>query len=183
MKSTFWRRMTRLRGFDINWDKTYSTFSFIVSASLKWFSIKARRLRSNVELKAVAESRTRLVPCVSAASRAFSDSFIKKFRQKENKNGSLSYFYKDRAPYSADPPKWSHTNKARDFRWKERRVKRRSICIKCTNDCLLRSAGLNSPAGGEKKESKKKTRDFLQHSCDANKSRRWKQTRISPAKI
>ena len=29
--------------------------------------------------------------------------FIKKFRQKENKNGSLSYFYKDRTPYSADP--------------------------------------------------------------------------------
>ncbi len=33
--------------------------------------------------------------------------FITKFRQKENKNGSLSYFYKDRAPYSADPKKCS----------------------------------------------------------------------------
>lgn len=40
---------------------------------------------------------------LALASPTFSDSFIKNFRQKENKNGSPSYFYKDRTPYSADP--------------------------------------------------------------------------------
>lgn len=53
------------------------------------------------------------------------------------------------------------------------------MCIKCANDCLLRSAGLNSPAGGGKKREGEKKRDFLQQSCDANKSRRWKRTRIN----
>jgi len=96
-----------------------------------------------------------------SASPTFSDSFIKNFRQKENKNGSLSYFYKDRAPYSADPKFFSDKNKAREFRSKERRVKRRIICIKCVNDCLLRSAGLNSPAGGEKKTERRKKNERL----------------------
>lgn len=120
-----------------------------------------------------------------SASPAFSDSFIKNFRQKENKNGSLSYFYKDRAPYSADPTFFSDKNKAREFRSQERRVKRRIICIKCVNDCLLRSAGLNSPAGRGKKnrEEEKKTRDFLQQSCDAKNTHKWKQTGIPPAKM
>lgn len=96
-----------------------------------------------------------------SASPTFSDSFIKNFRQKENKNGSLSYFYKDRAPYSADPKFFSDKNKAREFRSKERRVKRRIICIKWANDCLLRSAGLNSPAGGEKKKTRGKKNERL----------------------
>lgn len=149
--------MSRLKGFDKNWDETYSTLSSILSASLKLFSIKARRFCSDVKFKTIRDAIRGFWRSSSpvSASPTFSDSFIKKFRQKENKNGSLSYFYKDRAPYSADPKKCSHKNKARGFRWKERGVNRHVICIKCTNDCFLRSAGLNSPAGGEKKERKK----------------------------
>jgi len=155
--------------------------SFPIKATSSLIKHRIKKIRKIAQNRGYGKCRS-----PASASPTFSDSFIKNFRQKENKNGSLSYFYKDRAPYSADPKFFSHKNKAREFRSKERRVKRRIICIKCVNDCLLRSAGLNSPAGGEKKknrEEKKKTRDFLQQSCDAKNTHKWTQTRIPPDKI
>ncbi len=39
--------------------------------------------------------------------------------------------------------------------------KTRIICVKRANDCLLRSAGLNSPAGGEKKQREREKKQRL----------------------
>ncbi len=75
-------------------------------------------------------------------------------------------------------------NKASDFRWKERRVKRALFALRGRMivylDLQVWIARLEEK---KKTEREKKNRDFLQQSCDANKSRRWKQTRISPEKI
>lgn len=61
----------------------------------------------------------------------------------------------------------------------------RLFALRASNDCLLRAAGLNSPAPrggkrvreGERETEEKKTRDFLQQSC-RTKSRRGTARRL-----